>query len=61
MNEFLEQFVIEVRDLAEQASEDLLALEQAPGDRERLDSAFRSFHTLKGAAAIVEFAAMGRA
>ncbi len=61
MNEFLEQFLIEVRDLAEQAGEDLLALEQVPGDRERLDSAFRSFHTLKGAAAIVEFAAMGRA
>ncbi len=61
MNEFLEQFVIEVRDLAEQAADDLLALERDPGDRDRLDSAFRGFHTLKGAAAIVEFAAMGRA
>lgn len=61
MNEFLEQFVIEVRDLVEQVADDLLALEHAPGDRERLDGAFRGFHTLKGAAAIVEFAAMGRA
>ncbi len=61
MNEFLEQFVIEARDLAEQAADDLLALERDPGDRDRLDSAFRGFHTLKGAAAIVEFAAMGRA
>lgn len=61
MNEFLEQFLIEARDLVEQTTDDLLALEQAPGDRDRLDSAFRGFHTLKGAAAIVEFAAMGRA
>ena len=61
MNEFLEQFLIECRELVEQATDDLLALEETPDDRERLDSAFRAFHTLKGAAGIVEFAAMGRA
>src|ERR1700733_4979481 len=61
MNEFLEQFLIEARELVEQASDDLLALEQAPDDPERLDSAFRGFHTLKGSAGIVEFAAMSRA
>jgi two-component system chemotaxis sensor kinase CheA len=60
MNEFLEQFLIESRELVEQATEDLLALEQAPDNRERLDSAFRAFHTLKGAAGIIEFPAMGR-
>ena len=60
MNEFLEQFLIECRELVEQATEDLLALEQWPDDRERLDSAFRAFHTLKGAAGIIEFPAMGR-
>ena len=60
MNEFLEQFLIECRELVEQGTADLLALEQTPDDRERLDSAFRAFHTLKGAAGIVEFAAMGR-
>jgi len=60
MNEFLEQFLIECRELVEQATGDLLALEQTPDDRERLDSAFRAFHTLKGAAGIVEFPAMGR-
>ncbi len=60
MNELLEQFLIEARELAEQATDDLLALEQAPDDRARLDGAFRGFHTLKGAAGIVEFSAMGR-
>ncbi|MEJ1976018.1 MAG: chemotaxis protein CheA [Acetobacteraceae bacterium] len=60
MNEFLEQFLIESRELAEQATQDLLTLEDAPEDKDRLDSAFRGFHTLKGAAGIVDFAAMGR-
>ena len=61
MNEFIEQFLVESRELVEQATADLLALEERPGDRERLDSAFRAFHTLKGAAGIVEFDAMARA
>jgi two-component system chemotaxis sensor kinase CheA len=60
MKEFLPQFLIESRELVEQATEDLLALEQAPDDHPRLDSAFRAFHTLKGAAGIMDFAAMGR-
>ncbi len=60
MNEFLEQFLIEAHELVEQATADLLGLEERPDDRERLDGAFRAFHTLKGAAGIVEFAAMGR-
>ncbi len=50
MDEFLEQFLTESRELVEQATADLLALEQSPDDRDRLDSGFRAFHTLKGAA-----------
>ena len=61
MNEFIEQFLIECRELVEQAVSDLLALEQAPRDRDRLDSVFRAVHTLKGSAGIIDFAAMGRA
>src|SRR6185312_16832239 len=61
MDEFIEQFLLESRELVEQASADLLALEENPGDTERLDSAFRAFHTLKGSAAIVDFAAMAEA
>ncbi len=60
MNEFLEQFLIESRELVEQASSDLLALEHDPGNRPVLDSAFRAFHTLKGAAGIMDFTAMSR-
>ena len=60
MNEFVEQFLLESRELVAQATDDLMALEEKPGDRERLDGAFRAFHTLKGAAGIVEFAAMAR-
>jgi two-component system chemotaxis sensor kinase CheA len=61
VNEFIEQFLIESRELIEQATDDLLTLEGKPDDAERLDSAFRAFHTLKGAAGIVDFNAMGRA
>ena len=60
MNEFLEQFLIEGRELVQQSTEDLLALEEEPQDQARLDSVFRGFHTLKGLAGIVEFAAMSR-
>jgi two-component system chemotaxis sensor kinase CheA len=61
MNEFVEQFLLESRELIEQATADLIALEQGAGGRDKLDGLFRAFHTLKGAAGIVEFAAMGRA
>jgi len=61
MDEFLEQFLIESRELVDQATDDLLALEKAPADVERFDDAFRAFHTLKGGAGIVEFAAMQEA
>lgn len=60
MNEFLEQFLVEGRELVEQATSDLLMLERMPLDRESLDGVFRAFHTLKGAAGIVDFAAMSR-
>lgn len=58
MNEFLQQFVIESRELADTASDCLLALEHSPSDAGRLDEVFRAFHTLKGGAGIVEFPAM---
>ena len=61
MNEFVEQFLLEARELIEQATADLMALEQGAGGTDKVDSLFRAFHTLKGAAGIVEFAPMGRA
>lgn len=61
MDEFLSQFLVESRELAEQAIENLLELERDPANRERFDEAFRALHTLKGGAGIVEFGAMQEA
>ena len=61
MDEFLSQFLIESREQVEEAIDDLLLLEKNPDDRARFDEAFRAFHTLKGSAGIVEFAAMQEA
>lgn len=60
MNPFIEQFLIEGRELVEQAVSDLLALETHPGEAARLDGVFRVVHTLKGSAGIINFAAMAR-
>lgn len=61
MNEFIEQFLIEARELVEQGTADLLAAEERPRDAAAIDGAFRAFHTLKGSAGIIDFAAMARA
>ncbi len=50
MDELLQQFLIESRELVDQATDDLLMLEKTPSDVERFDNAFRAFHTLKGGA-----------
>ena len=61
MNEFIDQFLFEAAELIEQGTTDLLELERHPADRERLNGAFRAFHTLKGCAGIIEFDALSRA
>src|SRR5579871_3094410 len=55
MDELLEQFLIESRDLVAQAAADFAALEAAPGDGKALESAFRAIHTLKGSVGIFAF------
>ena len=62
MNEFVEQFLIEGRELVDAGQRRPAGPRGASRTtRERLDGAFRAFHTLKGAAGIVDFVAMGRA
>ncbi len=62
MEDLLEEFLIEGRELVQAAGDDLLALERAPGDAARLDGAFRAVHTLKGGAALfADLAPMVRA
>src|SRR5690606_35673321 len=58
MEELVSQFAIEARELVQQASEDLLALEADPGKRESLESAFRAMHTLKGSAGLFDLGPM---
>ncbi len=61
MNDLHEQFIAEARDLISQATDDLVALERhgaAPAPVERV---LRAFHTLKGAAGLVELPAMSLA
>ena len=54
IDDLLDQFVHEGRDLLQQAAQGILALEA--GDRASLDGANRAFHTLKGSAALFGFA-----
>lgn len=58
MDELIEQFALEARELVQQASDDLLALEQTPGNRERFESVFRAVHTLKGSVGLFDFGPM---
>ena len=58
MDDLLAQFVIEAAELTQQAAEDLLALDREPGNRARLDSAFRAIHTLKGSVGLFDLAPM---
>ena len=61
MQDLLEQFLIEARDLVQQATDDLLELERNPADRARLDGAFRAVHTLKGSVGLFDLVPMGTA
>ncbi len=50
-----ETFRQEARELLEQLEQSLLDLDQAPHDRDLVDSAFRALHTLKGSGAMFGF------
>lgn len=56
MDELLEQFLIEGRDLVMQAQACLSILQRDPADAAAIDSAFRAVHTLKGSVAIFDMA-----
>ena len=61
MDELLEQFVLEGRELVQQASEDVLAMVPGGTDPARIDSALRAIHTLKGSAGLFDMAPLGSA
>jgi two-component system chemotaxis sensor kinase CheA len=59
MNGLQEQFVAEARELIHLATEDLISAEREGLSADGVDRVFRAFHTLKGAAGIVDLPAMG--
>ncbi|MGH6956293.1 MAG: Hpt domain-containing protein, partial [Caulobacteraceae bacterium] len=57
-DELIEIFVIEGRELIDQAHAALAALGGGDADGAALDELFRAFHTLKGSAGLMGFSAM---
>jgi two-component system, chemotaxis family, sensor kinase CheA len=60
MNALLEQFLSEGRDLIEEATRELIALERAPDDSELVARVFRAFHTLKGSSGVFDIRPLTR-
>jgi two-component system chemotaxis sensor kinase CheA len=60
MNPLLQQFLVEGRELIEDATGNLLALERDPAATERIAAVFRAFHTLKGSSGLFDVRPMTR-
>jgi two-component system chemotaxis sensor kinase CheA len=50
MREIFEEYVVEAKEHLENLEQKLLELEKNPKDKELINSAFRSMHTIKGGA-----------
>ena len=57
--EFVQEFLVESTENLDQLDRDLIALEQAPSDEERLASIFRTVHTIKGNSGFFGFSKLG--
>jgi two-component system chemotaxis sensor kinase CheA len=55
MDEIVQEFLVESSENLDQLDRDLLALEATPDSRERLASAFRTIHTIKGTSGFLAF------
>jgi len=58
MNALHEQFIVEARELIQQATDDLIVVEREGAEFDRIDRVFRAFHTLKGSAGVVDMPPM---
>src|SRR5829696_4880531 len=58
MDELVDTFLSESREIVAQANQDLTTLRSDPQSASALDSAFRAFHTLKGSAGLMGFGAL---
>ncbi len=60
MDEALQAFITESRELLERMEEALLHIEQQPDDAETINAIFRAAHTIKGSAGIFGLHTCGR-
>ncbi len=51
-------FLVEAGEIVARLGEELVQLEHSPGDTELLNAIFRGFHTIKGGASFLDFAAL---
>ena len=56
MNALLEQFLVEARDLMDEAVPGLLQMERGEGGPDVVNTVFRAIHTLKGTSGLFEMA-----
>lgn len=52
-DEILQDFLVEAGEILERLNEELVELEQRPGDVDMLNAVFRGFHTIKGGASFL--------
>jgi two-component system chemotaxis sensor kinase CheA len=52
LDEALQTFIIESRDLLQQMEDALLQIEQSPDDTDLINAIFRAAHTIKGSAGL---------
>ena len=57
--EFIREFLEECDENLDQLDKDLVALEQNPRDTKRLESIFRTIHTIKGTSGFFSFSKLG--
>ena len=57
-DEILQDFLIEAGEILEHLSEQLVELENNPGDKQLLNAIFRGFHTVKGGAGFLQLDAL---
>lgn len=55
LDEIVSEFLVESYESLDQLDRDLMALEESPGDRERMSSIFRTIHTIKGTSGFLAF------
>ena len=60
LDEIVSEFLVESHESLDQLDRDLMALEEAPEDRDRMSSIFRTIHTIKGTSGFLAFPKLER-